>query len=61
MKIRAKMVSAEIEIDLPNTEEKGTLNYVANRQNLESLIDKIKDSVIKMETEIVNLNKAQKW
>ena len=54
MKIRAKGLSAEIEIELPD--EKEILAY--RTSSLNSIIDKAKESVIEIETKLMELNKV---
>jgi len=60
MRIKAKMMSAEIELDLPNADEKNAIAYNANREHLVLIIEKVKSSVIEMEAELVKMNRITK-
>jgi len=55
MKIKAKGLSAEVEIELPD--EKEILAYRGTTLN--SIIDKVKSSVIEIETKLMELNKVE--
>lgn len=56
MRIKAKALSAEVEIELPD--EKDTLVYQVSGKIL-PLIDKVKESVIEIEKQLAELNKLQ--